>query len=426
MKTMSISLLSSRPRVCPLLALAFAALVPLGHARAQGLATDTQAVSTDVASSADFAELADQPLPAFRLALLDLALRAASAHPLNPHARSRAASQDAVVEACLALGQPRRALRCGDVIPGWRRGKAYAGLALYCIQHGWAEAARRCVEIAEAVATQNDADPVGQEWRSQAIRHLCALARGQLEARERGEPAADAPNPRQARLADAAAFDAELQALGAVFASADLDNMKAAAASCVALFGDFYADAERRGRIEAQIDDACLKLPVLIQLDVRMDQADIALQRQDAAKTRALLDQAELTVREAKLEPADEIRLGARIAARRHRADDRMCARSDVDALVAKFDESRDRIVNIWRAGPLRELAEARMAMDDVAGAAVLYARAVEAGVENPNARPRADDLTATCLSMARCGFEPSDALHARLVAICDGLRDPW
>ena len=76
--------------------------------------------------------------------------------------------------------------------------------------------------------------------------------------------------------------------------------------------------------------------------------------------------------------------------------------------------------------GVLRPLAEAYLAQDDVATARTLYAQAVEAGVANPNSRPRAEDLSATCCSMALHGFEPDEALWARLVAVRASLAEPW
>ena len=64
--------------------------------------------------------------------------------------------------------------------------------------------------------------------------------------------------------------------------------------------------------------------------------------------------------------------------------------------------------------------------MGDTATALSAYKRAVEEGVENPNSRPRAEDLSATCLSMAVHGVEPDAVLWTRIRQINDGLGDPW
>ena len=55
-----------------------------------------------------------------------------------------------------------------------------------------------------------------------------------------------------------------------------------------------------------------------------------------------------------------------------------------------------------------------------------VYRTAIEAGSENVNARPRAEDLSATCRSMARYDVEPDAELWARIEGIENGLTDPW
>jgi hypothetical protein len=55
-----------------------------------------------------------------------------------------------------------------------------------------------------------------------------------------------------------------------------------------------------------------------------------------------------------------------------------------------------------------------------------LYKRVVEEGMENPNARPRLDDLAATVVSMVGVGLEPDAALAARIAEIGAKLDHPW
>lgn len=64
--------------------------------------------------------------------------------------------------------------------------------------------------------------------------------------------------------------------------------------------------------------------------------------------------------------------------------------------------------------------------MGDTAAALAVYKRAVEEGVHNPNSRPRAEDLSATCCSMALHGVEPDGSLWARMEDIRGRLGDPW
>jgi hypothetical protein len=116
----------------------------------------------------------------------------------------------------------------------------------------------------------------------------------------------------------------------------------------------------------------------------------------------------------------------ARQAALRHRAGDRDQARRDLDQALALFDSQRKGIVDIFRAGALRAVAEAYQSMGDDRTALRVYKKAVEEGVANPNSRPRAEDLSATCRSMALKGVEPDAELWARIRHIQSGLGQPW
>jgi hypothetical protein len=64
--------------------------------------------------------------------------------------------------------------------------------------------------------------------------------------------------------------------------------------------------------------------------------------------------------------------------------------------------------------------------MRDPTEALAVYKQAAEAAVENPNSRPRAEDLSAICLSMAKRTVEPDAALWARIREIKSALGEPW
>ena len=51
---------------------------------------------------------------------------------------------------------------------------------------------------------------------------------------------------------------------------------------------------------------------------------------------------------------------------------------------------------------------------------------AIEAGTINPNSRPRAEDLSATCASIALAGIEPDASIRQRIERARAGLADPW
>jgi hypothetical protein len=64
--------------------------------------------------------------------------------------------------------------------------------------------------------------------------------------------------------------------------------------------------------------------------------------------------------------------------------------------------------------------------MGDVALAEGLLAQAIEEGMENPNSRPRCDDLVDTLVALAKRRIEPSAAIWTRIREIVAGLGDPW
>ena len=110
----------------------------------------------------------------------------------------------------------------------------------------------------------------------------------------------------------------------------------------------------------------------------------------------------------------------------RWRAGDESRARVDAEDLRRRYETQRERIVNIYRAEALHPLAEAYETMGDRITALAVYRRALEEGVVNPNSRPRAEDLAATCCSMAVHGVEPDEVVWTRIMEIAQGLGSPW
>ena len=71
------------------------------------------------------------PLAEWQQTLLDVAYRAVSGMPLNPHIKNRSRGQETVVVASLLLEQPDLARRYIGDIANWRRGAGYAALARF-------------------------------------------------------------------------------------------------------------------------------------------------------------------------------------------------------------------------------------------------------------------------------------------------------
>lgn len=384
-------------------------------------------------ATAEATPVADQPLAEYRQKLLELAFQAATAMPADPHIKDRSRAQGSVAEAWLQLDQPRRALACAERIDSWQRGLVYAQFALYCAQHGDAPEATHYLDLAREISERGE-DWITQDWQKDRIRATSARAWLVLGQSERAAESAaglvdsesGAVAAAQTRSAAAEDFERALQALDAAATTGNFDQLRNALEVCVQLVDRGYDDAERRTRTEDRMRDSWKRLPGEVRFDLMLELAGVALTHQDPKHALAWTVEAQQLLDSTTWTPEFQVPLMARVAAVRFRAGEPEPARKQADAALALYDAQKEHIVNIYRADALRPLAEAYQAMGDAAAARSVYRRAVDAGLENPNSRPRAEDLVATCCSMAVNGVEPDEALLARLNRICQALGDPW
>lgn len=385
--------------------------------------------------------LADAPLAGFRTDLLQLAWRAAAAFPLDPHVQTRSRVQEQVVLACLELDQPLRAQRWAGDIADWRRGACLADFAQYAVEHGDTVAATKALAGAAAIAEDVTNDPRGQEWCRDSILMKVARTYARLGERAKAEQYAARLDP-----VSGLAFDNGLAATAA--GRADLitaDNLAtelagmddllvneasgltwAALVTCVRLFDKFYADGERRDAIEKRVRLVNTKLPPNFKLTALLELVRVSAEHGDTDKALASLRLAQTFFAETDW-PADvrapfEAQIGG-LLGRIGRTDE---ARLLLEQGLASYHEARESFRQTKRADILRPFAEAWHAIGERQRANDVYTLVVEEGMENPNSRPRGEDIAATCVSMAQHGFEPDAALAARLREIVDGLGEPW
>ncbi len=393
---------------------------------------------TDGLKSDRIGSLEDEPLAAFRADLLELASKAAAKLPAKPHIKSRSRAQEKVVVTCLELEQPRRAAGYIEGIDNWRRGLDYADLAFYCAQRGDTTDVQHYLDLAQrisAVVEDEGTDEEGsQGWRRDRIRS--AIARtyawvGNLEkAAEFEDGVADSEIGRVAAVMAMQAgeddFERQIASLDHVAKTGNFDQLRNALEVCAQLFNRFYDDAERRGACEALVEASWSKLPLQVRIELLMKMSGFAVEHGDRTKALALLNDAQVMLEGYPWSPEHRIPLMTQLATARHGAGDTEHARQQAQTALGVFDAERTAILGVDRAGTLRCIAETYQALGDTATALKVYKRAVEEGAQNVNSRPRAEDLTATCCSMARHGVEPDAELKARLVAISDKLGDPW
>jgi len=378
--------------------------------------------------------ITDRPLAAFQKDLLDLAFKSSTAIPVNPHIKDRSRAQEAVVTACLELGQPVRARGYIEQIDNWRRGSGYADLACYCARQGDTTEVQKYLKLAEQNASTRFGEGNFQAWRRDRIRIKIARTHallGQTQLADRFEKdVVDSESGKidavKADLSDADAFEEQVKSLDRVFASKNFDRIRNAMDTCAQLFNRFFKDEKRRSLMEERVRTAYEKLPGIIRIRKMMELAGFALDHGDASKAMELIEETQRIVDGFKWSAVDYIPVAARMAGLRYRAGDRVSARKAADAALAMFDENREKIQNFLRARALCPLAAAYQSMGETAVALEVYRRAVKEGAINPNARPRAEDLSATCCSMALHGVTPDAELSARMDRIFNELDNPW
>jgi len=372
--------------------------------------------------------ITDKSLPEYQNKLLNIAFETATLIPILPHIKDRSKAQEAVISAFLELDQPKRVIDNIEQIKNWRRGASYGDLAIYCAQHGHIEEAQNYINLAEKISED------AEDWRRDHIRVKIAKAytllgktdeaaqfeKGVVES-ELGKVAGV-----KAMMINENYFDDHVKELDELISRGSFDITKNALNSYTFLFNNFYDDVEKRTLVEEKIKTSWRQIPIFIRIDLLMDLVKFALNHKDQTKAVLLLNEGQLFIDSAEWRPEDRIVMMAKLIELRYQAGDKETARADAEALRTLYDTEGYKIVNIDRAGVLRPLAEAYQFMGDTKIALMVYKKAIDEGVENPNSRPRAEDLSATCLSMALHAVELDEELWTRIHQIQTNLSDPW
>jgi hypothetical protein len=373
------------------------------------------------------------PLEGGRAALLEFAFESASRFPDGDQVRNRSAAQERVVLAALELAHLERATAWAERIDGWRRGTALAACAAAQAERGDVEEAERPIALADEVA-QADPELFGQEWRRDRVRTGIAQALTWLGERKRaaGYEAGSADSEVgkvgvvAARIMNPDAFEATLRDLGTILEQGSLDRGRNALATCAALWDRFYDDVERREQLDERVEAVLDRFPLQVAIEHELERADAALAHGDRVTALALVDRAQQRFELGRWNTENHVPLTAVLCAARFRAGDGERARRLADMALARYEQEKGEIPDVFRAETLVPMAEAFHAMGDTPRALEVYALAVREGSHNPNARPRAEDLTMIACSMALVGVEPDLALWKRMAEVRAGLTAPW
>ncbi len=374
------------------------------------------------------AELFDKPLDRMQVALLDLAFECASKIPVYPHIKDRSKTQELVVQTCLELDQPKRALAYMERIDDWRRGACRADLAYYLAEKGLMSLVQQHLEVAERIAEATD------DWRRDTIRVKIAKTHALIGNREKASEFEEGVVESETGKVVAVlagkesedTFTEQANQLESLVSTGSFDLVKNALEGWTQIFDHYYHDVPKRERAERAVKNSWEKIPIFIRVELLTAMAKTALEHQDPAKALSLADEAQQFVESHQWRLEHRIPLVAPLITIWHQAGDHEKACQTAETLRSLYDQESTGIVNIYRAGALRPLAENYALVGDATSAVSLYARAVEEGIANPNSRPRAEDLSATCASMAKCTVAPSANLWTRIREIYEGLGDPW
>lgn len=390
--------------------------------------TDQKETETVQAGDAD--AIADKTLADFQGKLLEEAIDAATLIPVEPHRKDRSKIQQQVVEACLQLGQPVRAVRYSDKIQNWRRGYCYAKTAYYLAGQGYSiQQLQKGLDVAEMIAKMDHR----QKWRRDRIRSEMAkayfLAGEPEKARAIKMQLEDAESTNTTETEIKAnpqlSFEDHVRMLRQVI---DLDSFEItikALHGYAVLYDQHYQDVEKRHHVKTTIDEVWekKKLPVNIRIELLLKLSGIAIAHGDFENALSLINENQTFIEKYQWPIDKRIPLLADLAKLRYEAGDTETANSAVDALLVLYNEKADVIWDIYRAEILCPVAEAYQLMERPEKALAVYKEAVEGAIKNPNLMPRGEDLSAIYCSMALCGVEPDDELWQRIQNIRDELN---
>jgi len=353
-----------------------------------------------------------EPLPSSQRELLQLAFDAASKFPVQPHGKNRSRAQEVVVVAAFELGAPEFAVALGAKIADWRRGCAYADFA-------WAMARRGDgalqLKIARALSALGDVEAAAKASGAidQASTHAVDAAWNSAAAERVAAMTAErAP--------------AEFAALDQGFATMSLGQQAAAMALVARMHEKFFADAALRRACEERVAVTWDKTMPALRLDALAQMVRACHANADGARAAELLTTMRGIVEGHRWRSEDRTPQASRLIELAQLLGQADRARAEAEAALKAYQDERDGIVDIYRAETLRPLALAWFVLGDRERGDGLYALAIEEGMENPNSRPRCDDLVDACVDLARRGIDPSPKTWARLREIQQGLGEPW
>jgi tetratricopeptide (TPR) repeat protein len=364
--------------------------------------------------TAQAAESPAEPVENIQIKLLETAFETASAIPEKPHIKDLCKTQAEIVDSCLQAERAELAEIYADKIKNWRRAECFARIAVFYMENGQKEKAFSLLEKSKEILHEQK-----EGWRKDLVVKL-------IESVEKSESGGGDQAKAQLETPDKAQKDKWIEALEDVIAKGDFDMTKNALERYVFLFGRYYEDKDFRITVERNIKNAWMKMPATIRFDLLTSLARASLDNKDISKAGRFIDESGLIIDSHNWHLEQYIPMTSQLMVLRFKTGLDKDFNSKIAEILNIFDTEKHKVLSIERAETLRPLAEAccKMGLDKTA--LVIYKKAVEEGVANPNSRPRAMDLAATCASMAVNNVEPDSKLWLRIKQIKQGLKEPW
>jgi tetratricopeptide (TPR) repeat protein len=364
----------------------------------------------------------------WRAAMIDEAMTVASSLEAKAHERVKSRLQREVAAVAIDLGMIEAALRYASVIQDWRRAEVTALVAQALARSG--ESDRAALLVREALEGSAGTDG----WMRERLLTEVAVALALLgEVDQARQFAGQVPQELTGRVEAALVPDTSLEdldrqcaAFDAAIATKAFDVVRSGVDGYLAVWERVPEDGVRVARAERAIRQAAPGLPIDLQIELRIRLADRLLasgRRDDAAEELA---QASEQFRTCDFTPDTIGRIARDLARAFLRLGQPGQARRVIQETFARYQADPEDVVDIDRADVLRPLAEALVDTGDHDQALHIWRLALEVGSLNPNARPRAEDLCLTCLSMVRSGVEPPEDLQSTIRSIRSGLKAPW
>lgn len=359
--------------------------------------------------------VSDKPLAEFQTQLLEMAFESASAIPEKPHMKDKCQVQEKVVDTCLGLDQPVRAVKYSDSIKNWRRGLCYANTAYYLAEKGFeADQIQKGLELAEQIAAIDH----GQQWRSDRIYARIEQAKQLIDKNQQAVHLIQT----EAMVGEDDSFDELVKKLDDSIALMDIDITLNAFDEYARLFDRFYDYPQRQSLAEERIKTSGGRVPVIIRIEMLIKIAQIAFDHKDSAKALSLTNNAMELMDQYQWPLEKKIPVMSDILTIRFKAGETEKSLADAGALLELYEADSSQVLFTRRVETLLPLAQAYQAMEKSALALSVYKRVVQEIGPNYGVKLCAESVSTICCSLAVNAVEPDTELWLNLRNINNAL----